>query len=186
MAKKVTKKKVTKKKTSKSVAKQKRGRPTDYDPVKYPGMAKSHCLLGADDKRLADLFGVTEKTINNWKKIYPEFLQSIKDGKENANAKVAESLYGRAIGAKVPEIRHFVLKSGSRGNFSERIEEVETVKHYPPDVGAAFIFLKNREPDLWRDKREVESTVHGNVNFVAPDQFEGAEEWANQQNPDPE
>jgi hypothetical protein len=29
-------------------------------------------------------------------------------------------------------------------------------KHYPPDVGAARLWLKNRQPALWRDKVELE------------------------------
>ena len=33
------------------------GRPTGYQPGKYPEMAKQHCLLGAIDTELANLFG---------------------------------------------------------------------------------------------------------------------------------
>ena len=29
------------------------------------------------------------------------------------------------------------------------------VEHHPPNVGAAKIWLNNRQPERWRDKREV-------------------------------
>ena len=32
-------------------------------------------------------------------------------------------------------------------------------KHLPPDAGAALNWLKNRQPDKWRDKQEVEVTA---------------------------
>jgi hypothetical protein len=33
---------------------------------------------------------------------------------------------------------------------------MEVVKHYPPDPTAAIFWLKNRQKDKWRDKREEE------------------------------
>ncbi|MCY1295079.1 hypothetical protein D9M70_444010 [compost metagenome] len=32
---------------------------------------------------------------------------------------------------------------------------VPTVKHYPPDPGAAIFWLKNRQPELWKERVEV-------------------------------
>jgi hypothetical protein len=32
-------------------------------------------------------------------------------------------------------------------------------EHCPPDVGAAFIWLKNRDPDRWRDVQNVEHVM---------------------------
>ena len=31
-------------------------------------------------------------------------------------------------------------------------------EHFPPDTAAAFIWLKNRQPHRWRDKKEVHET----------------------------
>lgn len=72
------------------------GRPSDYKE-EYNEQARKLCLLGAKDTDLADFFGVCEKTINNWKSQHPEFLQSIKDGKENADVAVVQSLYKTAL-----------------------------------------------------------------------------------------
>ena len=51
------------------------GRKSAYKE-EYNQLAENYALLGATDKEMADLFSVTERTLNQWKKDYPEFLQS--------------------------------------------------------------------------------------------------------------
>ena len=72
------------------------GRPTKYKP-EYADEAVKLCILGATDAEMADFFGVTEQTFNNWKHQYPEFFESLKDGKIKADANVSRSLYQTAI-----------------------------------------------------------------------------------------
>ncbi len=146
------------------------GRPSEYDPKKTPKQTKKACLMGATDNDLADFFGVSEKTINNWKKEHPEFLQSIKDGKEIADSKVAKSLYERANGYSHPEV-HI-------SNYQGKITQTDLTKHYPPETTAAIFWLKNRQPAKWRDRREV-TGADGNpiemtwkVEMVEPDHAE--------------
>jgi len=132
------------------------GRPTKYKK-EYCEQAYKLCLLGATDKELSDFFEIDEKTLNNWKHDYPEFLQSLKDGKVNADAKVAKSLYHRAIGFEHPDTEF--------ATFQGKItDQKEYMKHYPPDTVAAIFWLKNRQSAKWRDKQEIEqsgdSTVH--------------------------
>ena len=59
------------------------GRPTEYK-TEYNEQVYKLCLLGADDKRIADFFDIRESTLNLWKKKHPEFMEAIKDGKEKA------------------------------------------------------------------------------------------------------
>ena len=133
-----------------STEKRKVGRPTSYRP-EYADMARKFCLLGANDERLAQLFDVSEVTINAWKKEFPEFLKSLKEGKDIADANVANSLYHRALGYSHPEDDIRAMNG--------EIVITPTVKHYPPDTAAATLWLKNRQPNVWRDK--VENTVNG-------------------------
>lgn len=67
--------------------KKKRGRKSAYQK-EYANQALKLCLLGATDKELADFFSVSEQTLNKWKKDYPEFLESLKKGKNIADANV--------------------------------------------------------------------------------------------------
>lgn len=119
------------------------GRPTKYKPA-YNKQAYKLCLLGATDKDLADFFETAESTINKWKQDFPTFSESIKKGKVKADAEVAESLFKRAKGYSHKEDKIF------NDNGTPLI--VPTIKHYPPDTAACFIWLKNRAG--WQDKRE--------------------------------
>lgn len=124
------------------------GRPTDYK-VEYAEQARKLCLLGATDAKLADFFEVSEVTINAWKKKYPEFLKSLKEGKMIADATVSESLYHRAIGYSHPEVKVF--------NNQGEIVTHDVIKHYAPDPTSAIFWLKNRQPEMWRDKPQEET-----------------------------
>lgn len=54
-------------------------------------------------KALADFFSISTGTLNNWKKAHPEFLESIKAGKDLADAEVADRLYQRAMLSSRPK-----------------------------------------------------------------------------------
>lgn len=120
-------------------------RPSRYK-AEFAEQAAKLCRLGATDKELAEFFGVTEKTINNWKGAHSEFLQSLKAGKQMADAEVADKLFQRAIGYSHPDT-HI-------SNFQGVIMVTPSTKHYPPDPTSMIFWLKNRRPDLWRDKPE--------------------------------
>lgn len=122
------------------------GRPSKYKD-EYAEQAYKLCLLGATDKDMADFFDVSEQTLNAWKTAHSEFLESLKRGKEIADATVAQKLYHRAIGYEHPEI--------ITATFQGQITDTMTVtKHYAPDPTAAIFWLKNRQPAKWRDKQE--------------------------------
>lgn len=139
-------------------------RQTDYRE-EYDKQAKKLCLLGAVDKDLADFFDVCEATINNWKKDHPSFLESIKEGKSVADAKVAQSLYQRAKGYYHAEDKIFNGGFDEDGSQREPVV-VPTVKHYPPDTTACIFWLKNRKPEAWRDKQEIDQNQNITVEVV--------------------
>ena len=128
------------------------GRPTRYKK-EFDEEVYKLCLLGATDDDIADFFGVTDRTIDRWKIKHKGFCRSLKRGKIQADAQVAERLFKRACGYEHPETKFFVVSQPGPNSGSE-IEERETVKHYPPDTAAAFIWLKNRAG--WKDKQQHE------------------------------
>lgn len=133
----------------------KMGRPSLYIP-EYCEIASRACMLGAINEELAKILGVAISTIKKWMKEKPEFLASIKKGREIADQDVAISLYKRAIGyshsdTKAQWVETDIIKDGIPMRVG-RWEYADLVKHYPPDTAAAFIWLKNRRSDLWRDK----------------------------------
>ena len=137
-------------KTQPDKKKSKEGRPTDYKK-EYVEQVFKLCLLGATDKEMASFFNVSKATINNWKRNFPEFLDSIKKGRDEADANISAALYSRAKG--------FVKKDCEKVfQFKGEVVRAKIAEYFPPDTTAAIFWLKNRQPKLWRDKQVQEHT----------------------------
>lgn len=121
------------------------GRPSKFDEAMCEQTRKL-CLLGATDKELADFFEVSEATLNTWKEQHPEFLEALKSGKAAADAQVGDRLFQRACGYSHPDV-HI-------SNYQGEVTQTPITKHYAPDTTACIFWLKNRRPDLWRDRVE--------------------------------
>lgn len=132
------------------------GRPSSYKP-EYAEQVRKLCLLGSTDAELADFFEVAESTLNLWKHEYPEFSESIKKGKAQADSDVADRLYQRAMGYEHAEVDIRVI--------DHQIVKTPITKIYAPDPTAAIFWLKNRQRGKWRDKTETE--VSGSMTVVS-------------------
>lgn len=157
MPKKATKKKSSKKKkaTKKRPAKKKNpgGRPSKKNKIDYDLMNRL-ADLGLTDAEISHALGICERTLNTYKKD-KKFLHALKRGKDVADARVVQSLYKRACGYSHPDTK-FATYEG------EITDEREYIKHYPPDTTACIFWLKNRRPEEWREKHEVEHS--GNID----------------------
>lgn len=122
----------------------KRGSSKPRYKEEYVEQARQLALLGLIDEEICKVFGVTDRTLRNWKRNYPEFKAALEVGKAVADGKVAEALFKRACGYSHPDT---VITQ-----YEGKITKTEVTKHYPPDTAAAFIWLKNRQPKLWRQQ----------------------------------
>jgi len=113
--------------------------------------------LGNTDAQVAQILGVTEVTINEWKKD-KEFSLALKKGKEFSDAKVEQSLYKRALGYEYTEVRTENIDIAVPGQeISVPATKVSRiVKEVVADVTACIFWLKNRKPDEWRDRHELD------------------------------
>lgn len=144
-----------------------RGRPTDYK-TEYCDLVYRICLLGATDKDIAKFLGQAVSTINKWKLDFPEFMDSIRRGKEIADISVAENLFKgahdrpvvREVPMKVKDIE-YNPENGKKIRETERIEVVEVTETIPGDFRNQQFWLKNRKSDKWRDKTEIDHTSKG-------------------------
>lgn len=132
------------------------GRPSKYKP-EYAEQAEKLARLGLTDVQMAAYFEVTEKTFNTWKQ-HPEFLQSLKRGKDESDSKVVEALYKRATGYEAEEFEDVMYKGNK--------ERLKKVKHIPADTTAQIFWLCNRQPEHWKNKREVKVTDDEGKPFV--------------------
>lgn len=122
------------------------GRPTKYKK-EFDKQAFKLCKLGAINDDLADFFSVNVDTIYEWQNKHPSFSEAIKEAKQFSNNEVEKALYKRAIGHDVTETTQEESESGMKK---------KTVTKHVADTAAMIFWLKNRMPDKWRDKQEVD------------------------------
>ncbi len=118
----------------------------------YPAQAEKLCLLGATDKDMGDFFGVCTDTIAEWRKEYPPFEAACIRGKMEADSKVADRLYARAMGYSHPAVKIFMPAGAAKPVYAPYTQ------HYPPDTQAATFWLSNRQKGKWQQR--VEHTGH--------------------------
>jgi len=123
------------------------------------------CKVGLTNWQLARYFEVSEDSITYWKRTIPAFASALNRGRLEADTKVAESLYQRAIGYSHDAIQFFkdtvtekefdengnVVKERSYG----RIIQQPYVKHYPPETKAAIKILEVRHREIWGQHEQV-------------------------------
>lgn len=114
---------------------------------------------GFTDAEIAMMVDVTEQTVNNWKKS-PEFFESLKGCKAEADALVERSLFERAIGYSHPEDKIFCHEG--------MVTVQPTIRHYPPDTTAAIFWLKNRKPLEWKEQSLVNNTILNRIETQQP------------------
>lgn len=118
-------------------------RPTSFRP-EIISTVLGYAQAGLTDLEISDLIGVSLATFKNWKTAHPQFLAALKIGKEAADNRVERSLYAKATGYTFDTEKVF--------QFQGQIVRAQTREHVPPDTTAMIFWLKNRRPDLWRDK----------------------------------
>jgi transposase-like protein len=139
-------------------------RPTNgngkYNAEEYPGLAYRICAeFGADNVKLAKALGVHDSTVKKWKRDYPEFKEQVLKGKDEFDSREVESsLLKRALGYKYDEVRKeeitLVMGRGKGKIELPAIKTTTTTKQVAPDVVAQIFYLKNRQPERWKDMRQ--------------------------------
>ena len=132
------------------------GRPTKYKKV-FIEQGRKLVALGATDVQISDFFKITEATLTNWKKKHPEFFASLKESKEEMDSKVVRSLFERAMG--------YEHKDEFISQYKGEIITAPIIKKYAPDTTAQIFWLKNRQPDKWRDKQDHNITSDQPINL---------------------
>ena len=138
-------------------------RPSKFKP-EFVDQAAKLAALGATDREIADFFGVDERTLHRWKHEHEAFCQSLKVGKSAADERVEQSLYRRAVGYSFDGEKVF--------QFQGQIVRADTVEHVPPDTTAAIFWLKNRRPEEWRDRQQLEVGKPGDFDRMTDDELE--------------
>lgn len=121
---------------------------------------------GLTDEQIAHNIGITKSTLYEWKKRFSAFSEALKKGKEVVDIQVENALLKRALGYTFTEVTKervidYDPKTGEAiGSHMEITKEV--TKEVQPDVTAQIFWLKNRKPDVWRDRKDL--GLSGEVN----------------------
>mgnify|MGYP003090869989 FL=1 len=116
--------------------------------LKLEGWARD----GLTDEQIANNIGIKRQSLYDWKKKYPDISDALKKGKEVVDRAVENALLKRALGYKYTEVTKELVDS-------EMFVTKEVVKEVQPDTTAQIFWLKNRRPDLWRDRKDLEAKV---------------------------
>lgn len=126
-----------------------------YVKGKEPAV-KAACRNGATDKDLAELLGCGKTTLQTIKREHEGFRDMVKKDKQVADLFVENALFKRACGFEYEEVSTEVLVNKDGSGTTTFVKK--TKKQVAPETAAAMAWLKNRRPDLWRDRQDVNLT----------------------------
>lgn len=117
--------------------------------LKLEGWARD----GLTDEQIAENMGISRSTLNSWKEKYSDISDTLKRGKEIVDRQVENALLKRALGYRYDEV---TMENG--------VETKRVTKEVMPDTTAQIFWLKNRKPEEWRDKKDVDLVGEVNTN----------------------
>ena len=123
-------------------------------------------LLGCTEAQIAQSFGIGKSTFDRWKRTKPKFLEAMRQGKMEADGKVAHSLYLASIGYSHPDqvilpnrIKEYDPNTGKVIREYTEPLIVDTVKNYPPNAAAAIKWLQARQSEIWGKRITVKGQI---------------------------
>ena len=126
-----------------------RGRPPFEITEEVCKKAKSLAAQGMNLEQIADCLGISYQTLNEKKKEFSYFSDSIKEGAAQGIGIITNKLFERGKGIAQFE-KVTVVKDG-------KSVTTTTEKNILPDVTAQIFYLKNRAG--WKDRSEIDHSV---------------------------
>lgn len=127
---------------------------------------------GLTIEQIAKNLGISKVTFYKYMNEHTELSERLKKGKEVVDIEVENALLKRALGYKYKEVtKEKILQKDSSGRplvdmhgmpvYKLEVTK-EITKEVSPDTTAQIFWLKNRKPEVWRDKQQIEHS--GNIN----------------------
>lgn len=159
-------------KLQKNGNKKKNGRPPMYKEwITEKGLLQvtNWAEEGLINKQIAYKMGINVATLYEWQDRFPEFAEAIKRGKKIIDKQVENSLLKRALGYQYEE------ETWGKNYDEQQVLIKRVVKSQAPDVTAQIFWLKNRRPEEFKDKVEVDNPHSGSIRIELGDM----EKWSN-------
>lgn len=112
---------------------------------------------GLSNDQIAENMGIDRSTLYDWVKKYTDFADVLKRTKEVTVYEVEDAMFKAAKGYYVEETKTITNKDG-------KTLRVETNKKWvPPNTTAQIFYLKNKDPENWRERNDVSVTASNGV-----------------------
>lgn len=111
-------------------------------------------------RQIAHNIGISRRTLYVWMEKYEDIHGALLKGKEVIDLEVERALLKNALGY---EEERTILDT--HGN------EKRVRKNVPPNVAAQIFWLKNRRPDLWKDRIEQDVNTKSTVVISGEDEL---------------
>lgn len=128
---------------------------------------------GLNEEQIAHNMGVSRQTLNSWKNRYPSIFDTLKRNKAVVDFEVENALLKRALGYSYTEKTSERKLNEETGEY-EMVTTKEVVKEVTPDTTAQIFWLKNRKPEVWRDRKDigVEGTINTDASNLSDDELD--------------
>lgn len=104
-------------------------------------------------QELCKHLGIGTRVFYKWQDESADFRDAILRVRQQADDEIENALFKRAKGYDFVETME---RSEEGGKDGMKTVSATTTKHIAPDTAAAMHWLKNRRPDVWRDRKEIE------------------------------
>lgn len=143
---------------------QEKEKSTNYEEVIVPNLLQIEAWYrdGATDKEVYEALGIGKTSFYKYLKEHSELRELQKRTKAIVDIEVENMLLKKSLGYKETIKKAFKIKHVKYNNNGKRISEDEEIVYaneevyIPPSDTDMIFWLKNRKPEVWRDKHEVE------------------------------
>lgn len=121
---------------------------------------------GEPEYIIFEKLGVSETRWYEYKKNKRELREAIKRGEQHLTKHVESMLYKKCSGYEVEETKTLIEKDG-KGKEKKKIEKI--TKHIIPSDTSIIFFLKNKDPENWKDRQEFKGDINQKIQNIVID-----------------
>ena len=122
-------------------------------------MIRLAAQTGKINEEIAKELGICKKTLQTWKNRYREVDEALARGKEDPNKLIEKDAFDCAHG--------YYYEEEKAQFYGGRWHKTTVRKYKPKDPTAVIWWQKNRDPEHWRDKHEIDLSQP--ITIILPD-----------------